>query len=81
MFLISPQPWSLKQGCHHGFARDENQLSWTYAFGCTGCMERNRSVNSDLTTVCNHDFFTVGQKVSALRVHIIQNRLTQHFLN
>jgi len=32
--LLSLQPWKLKQGCQHGFARDENPLSTTYALDC-----------------------------------------------
>jgi len=36
MFLLSSQPWKPKQqGCHYGFARDENPLSKTYALDCT----------------------------------------------
>jgi len=31
MFLVSSQPWTPKQGCHHGFSRDEIPLSTTYA--------------------------------------------------
>jgi len=34
-FLHSPQPFKSKQRCHHGFARDENPPSLTFAFGCT----------------------------------------------
>jgi len=34
MFLFSPHTWKPKQGCHHGFARDENRLSTTYALDC-----------------------------------------------
>jgi len=29
MFPLTPQPWTPKQGCHHGFSRNENRLSTT----------------------------------------------------